>query len=86
LLGGPAAGPGYVSGLFVADELGEIEGTLPLSAINLEGAGLMPRPSIVVNFRSYSTGCEQPLLCTVAIADTGLQQGQGMAVSVAPIP
>ena len=28
--------------------------------------------------RSYPTGCEQPLLCTVEIADTGLQQGQGM--------
>ena len=68
----------YVSGLFVDDELGEIDGTLPLSAINLEGAGLMARPSIVVNFRSYPTGCEQPLLCTVEIADTGLQQGQGM--------
>ena len=68
----------YVSGLFVDDELGEIDGTLPLSAINLEGTDLMTRPSIVVNFRSYSTGCEQPLLCTVAIADTGLQQGQGM--------
>ena len=40
----------YVSGLFVDDELGEIDGTLPLSAINLEGAGLMARPSIVVNF------------------------------------
>lgn len=68
----------YVSGIFVDDELGEIAGTLSLSAINLEGAGVMARPSIVVNFRSYSTGCEQPLLCTVEIADTGLQQGQGM--------
>ncbi len=68
----------YVSGVFVDDALGEIDGTLPLSAINLEGAGVMARPSIVVNFRSYSTGCEQPLVCTVEIADTGLQQGQGM--------
>jgi hypothetical protein len=38
----------------------------------------MPTPSIVVNFRSFSTGCEQPVLCTVEVADTGLQQGQGM--------
>jgi arylsulfatase A-like enzyme len=68
----------YVSGIFVDDELGAIAGTLPLSAIDLAGAGVMARPSIVVNFRSYSTGCEQPLLCTVEIADTGLQQGQGM--------
>ncbi|HEY6994051.1 MAG TPA: alkaline phosphatase family protein [Xanthobacteraceae bacterium] len=68
----------YVSGIFVDDELGEIAGTLPLSAIDLEGAGVMARPSIVVNFRSYSTSCEQPLLCAVEVADTGLQQGQGM--------
>ena len=35
-------------------------------------------PAIAVNFRTCSTGCDQPLTCTVEIADTGLQQGQGM--------
>ena len=68
----------YVSGIFVDDDLGPIPGTLPLSAINLKGAPKMPTPAIVVNFRSYSTGCEQPVLCTVEVADTALQQGQGM--------
>jgi hypothetical protein len=68
----------YVSGLFVDDDFGPIPGTLPLSAINLKGAAKMPTPSIVVNFRSFSTGCEQPVLCTVEVADTPLQQGQGM--------
>lgn len=68
----------YVSGLFVDSELSEIPGTLPMSAINMQGAARTPRPSIVINFRSYSTGCEQPVLCTVEVADTGLQQGQGM--------
>jgi hypothetical protein len=68
----------YVSGLFVDDDLGPVLGTLPLSAINLKGAAKMPVPSIVVNFRSFSTGCDQPVLCTVEIADTPLQQGQGM--------
>jgi Type I phosphodiesterase / nucleotide pyrophosphatase len=68
----------YVSGLFVDDDLGPIPGTLPLSAINLKGTAKTPVPSIVVNFRSFSTGCEQPVLCTVEIADTPLQQGQGM--------
>jgi arylsulfatase A-like enzyme len=68
----------YVSGLFVDDELGEFAGTLPLSAINLKGPARTPPPTIVVNFRSYSTGCTEPLLCTVEVADTGLQQGQGM--------
>jgi arylsulfatase A-like enzyme len=68
----------YVSGLFVDPRLGPIAGTLPLDAINLSGRALTPRPSIVVNFRSFTTGCDAPLLCTAEIADTGLQQGQGM--------
>jgi arylsulfatase A-like enzyme len=68
----------YVSGLFVDDDLGRIPGTLPLSRINFRGAAVTPRPAMVVNFRSFSTGCEEPLLCTVEVADTGLQQGQGM--------
>lgn len=68
----------YVSGLFVDDLLGRFPGTLPLTAINLKGSALTPMPAIAVNFRTFSTGCGQPLLCTVEIADTGLQQGQGM--------
>ena len=68
----------YVSGLFVHDELGRIPGTLPLSAINLKGAGATPHPAIVINFRSYATDCEDPLLCSVTVSDTRLQQGQGM--------
>ena len=68
----------YVSGLFVDDDLGSFPGTLPMSAVNLKGLARMPRPSVVINFRTYSTGCDKPLLCTVEVADTGLQQGQGM--------
>jgi len=68
----------YVSGLFVDDSLGRIPGTLPLTAINLKGSALTPMPAIAVNFRTFSTGCEQPLTCTVELADTVLQQGQGM--------
>ena len=68
----------YVSGLFVDDELGSFRGTLPMSAINLKGHARTPRPAIAVNFRSYSTGCDKPVMCTVEIADTSLQQGQGM--------
>jgi hypothetical protein len=68
----------YVSGVFIDDDLGPIPGTLPLSAVNLKGAAKMPMPAIVVNFRSFSSGCDQPVLCTVEVADTGLQQGQGM--------
>lgn len=68
----------YVSGLFVDDSLGRFPGTLPLTAINLKGSALTPIPAIAVNFRTFSTDCEQPLTCAVEIADTGLQQGQGM--------
>jgi hypothetical protein len=68
----------YVSGLFVSNELGPIPGALPISAIDLKGSAVTPLPSIVVNFRSFSTGCADPLTCGVEVADTALQQGQGM--------
>jgi hypothetical protein len=68
----------YVSGLFVDDDFGSIPGTLPLSAINLQGNAVTPRPSIVVNFRSFTSGCDLPVACAVSVADSGLQQGQGM--------
>src|SRR6185437_2614153 len=67
----------YLSGLFVDDHFGKIPGTLPLSAIGLHGSAVMQVPAIVVNFRSYTSGCEVPTNCTVTIADTPLQQGQG---------
>ncbi len=68
----------YVSGLFVDDDLGAIPGTLPLSAIALKGTAVTPLPAIVVNFRSFALGCADPTTCGVEVADTGLQQGQGM--------
>lgn len=68
----------YVSGLFVDDDLGNISGTLPLSAIGLKGKARTPVPAIVVSFRSFSTGCAKPERCTAEVADTTLQQGQGM--------
>ncbi|MBV8791276.1 MAG: alkaline phosphatase family protein, partial [Pseudolabrys sp.] len=68
----------YVSGLFVHDDLGDFPGTLPLSAINLKGSARTPHPAIVVNLRSFSTGCAKPVMCSVTVADTVLQQGQGM--------
>ncbi len=68
----------YLSGLFVNDELGRIAGTLALSAIAFRGTAVTPAPAIVVNFRSFSTGCADAATCGAEIADTGLQQGQGM--------
>ncbi|MBW4634459.1 MAG: alkaline phosphatase family protein [Iphinoe sp. HA4291-MV1] len=68
----------YVSGIFVDDSLGKIPGTLPMDAIALRGAARTPKPSILVNFRSFDTGCGNPTACGAELADTGLQQGQGM--------
>ncbi len=47
-------------------------------AIALRGAARTPKPSILVNFRSFDTGCGNPTACGVEIADTTLQQGQRM--------
>jgi hypothetical protein len=68
----------YVSGLFVDSALGRYPGTLTLKDINLQGSAITPMPAIVVNFSSFSTGCKQITNCTVEVADTALQQGQGM--------
>jgi len=68
----------YVSGLFVDDEFGNFPGTLPMSQLGLKGKAVVPHPSIVVNFRSWSSGCEEPTNCSVQVADTVLRQGQGM--------
>src|SRR4051794_1469509 len=68
----------YVSGPFVRDDLGRFPGALPLSQLGLRGKAVTPHPAIVVNFRSWSSGCEEPTNCSVEVADTALRQGQGM--------
>jgi arylsulfatase A-like enzyme len=71
----------YTSGIFVDTRFGSIGGTLPLPAAALEGSAITPTPSIVVNFRSFSVGCADLTACGVEVADTPLQQGQGIAGS-----
>ena len=68
----------YVGALFVDDALGQVPGALPLSAVGLKGAARTPTPSIVVGFRSFTTGCAKPETCAAEVADTALQQGQGI--------
>jgi hypothetical protein len=68
----------YTSGIFVDAKLGKFPGTLTLNDIALEGGAVTPHPAIVVSFRSFDTVCGEPVRCTVEIADTILQQGQGM--------
>jgi hypothetical protein len=68
----------YVSGIFVDSKLGKFPGTLTLDDIALEGTAVTPLPAIAISFRSFDTVCGEPVRCTVEIADTILQQGQGM--------
>jgi hypothetical protein len=68
----------YVSAIFVDDALGPIPGALPSSLIGMKGAARTPAPSILVSFRSFSTGCPLATDCAVEVADTDLQQGQGI--------
>jgi hypothetical protein len=68
----------YVSGLFVDESLGHFAGTLPLSAINLKGSAVTPMPAIAINFRTETGDCAEKLTCEIEVADTPLQQGQGM--------
>jgi hypothetical protein len=67
----------YTSGMFADSRLGSIPGTLPLSALGLEGSTGMPLPALVVNFRSFSLGCADPTTCAAGVADSVQQQGQG---------
>ena len=67
----------YTSGVFVRDDLGPIPGTLPLSRVGLVGGARTLVPAIVVNFRSYAKGCDDPLFCSITVSDTNLMQGQG---------
>jgi len=69
-------GQDYTGALFVDSALGDYPGTLPLSAVGLEGVARMPRPSIVVAFKAFLRAPGN-LLSAVQIADTPLQEGQG---------
>ncbi len=68
----------YVSAIFVDDDLGHIPGALPSSLIGMKGASLTPTPSILVGFKSFGGDCAKPTNCVVEVADTELQQGQGI--------
>ncbi len=74
----------YVSGLFVDDDLGRFPGTLPMSQLGLKGKAVTPHPSIVVNFRSWSSGCEEPTNCSVADRRYHAAAGPGHAWQLQP--
>ena len=66
----------YTSAVFADPALGHFPGALSMSDIGLLGTARMPRPSIVVAFKTF---LREPgnLLSAVQIADTTLQEGQG---------
>jgi arylsulfatase A-like enzyme len=68
----------YVGGVFVDDGLGPIPGALPFSAVGLTGSARTPRPAIIVSFKSFPGDCGRPEICGIEVADTDLQQGQGI--------
>jgi hypothetical protein len=77
------SGLDYVGALFADDRYGKLPGALPLSSIALQGSSRLPRPSIAVSFRTFvldpaEAASAEPLQNAVQIADTVLQQGQGM--------
>ncbi|HTQ12626.1 MAG TPA: alkaline phosphatase family protein [Rhizomicrobium sp.] len=75
---GLAAKP-YAGAIFANDALGDVPGTLKMSAVNLRGSALTPQPSMVVGFASHvMAGCKPLLMCVAEFADTPLVTGQGM--------
>jgi arylsulfatase A-like enzyme len=70
----------YISGIFTDDKFGDVPGALKLSTIGLKGTAELPTPSIVINFKTFSTNPNDPNdpQSQVEVADTTLQQGQGM--------
>ena len=68
----------YTGAIFVRDDLGPVPGALPTSAVGMGGSALTPPPAVIVSFRSFSTGCAQTEVCGAEVADTELQQGQGI--------
>src|SRR5215471_8878095 len=76
--GGNVTGLAVVNAELSAKRVEIFKQLLPRHDIALEGEAITPRPAIAISFRSFDTVCGEPVLCTVEVADTALQQGQGM--------
>jgi phosphodiesterase/alkaline phosphatase D-like protein/arylsulfatase A-like enzyme len=70
----------YISGIFTDDKFGDVPGALKMSTIGLIGNAELPTPSIAINFKTFSTNPKDPNdpYNQVEVADSPLQQGQGM--------
>jgi arylsulfatase A-like enzyme len=66
----------YVGGLFVNNRLGQPPGTLRMSDVGLMGGATMPKPAVVVNFRSFPLDPKNPHMTGIVVGSTR-QHGQG---------
>jgi hypothetical protein len=70
----------YIGSIFVDDKYckseGGCPGALPMSAVGLVGHSEVPRPAIVVAFKTFYKKAGD-LQSAIQIADTNLQEGQG---------
>jgi len=66
----------YVGGLFVNDRLGQPPGTLRMSEVGLMGGATMPKPAVVVNFKSFALDSKNPHMTDVVVGSVR-QHGQG---------
>jgi arylsulfatase A-like enzyme len=66
----------YVSAVFVDDAFGKIAGTLPTSLLGFQGKSAMPRPAMVVVFKTFYLNADD-IQTAAQISDSSLQEGQG---------
>ena len=67
----------YIGGVFVHDRFGGVPGALRFSDVGLLGAATLPRPAVVVSFKSFSLDDKDPMASSVVVSTSTRQQGQG---------
>ena len=66
----------YVGGLFVNDRFGQMSGALRMSDVGLIGVATVPKPAVVVNFKSFPLDPRDPHMTGIIVGGTR-QHGQG---------
>ena len=69
----------YVSGVFVNEKrLGKVDGAVSIEHLGADERSGEDLPDLVVNFQSVVQSCGHPTICTIAIADTPVQEGNDL--------
>ena len=71
-----ALGYDYVSAVFIDDVFQKIPGTLPTSLIGFQGKTAMPKPALVVVFKTFYLNGDD-IQTAAQISDSSMQEGQG---------